>query len=676
LSKQSVTKDKIKAVILAGSRDFGRYPLASRWPTALWPVAGKSVLERLLNHLADQGIEHVVVCSCGEGSLLADSVHADDRLKLTFLDESLPAGTAGCIRDAVSDATDALLLVFPASLMCPPEIDVLISAHRDGESDLTIMLNPGRGNSVETGQASGIYVCSHGLLEQIPKAGYSDIKEGLIPEMLRTGKTVHAARLPKHAGNFRDRQGYLYALANCLQEAPKLSADLKPCKGSDSQAVWMAANARIDPAARIYGPAVIMDGVTVSSGAVILGPTILGKDVTVGQDSVVADSVIWPGARVGPNCRIQRCIIDSHAAVRANAVVEEESVTFEPKGMLERSVGGVLEVAKNYANSSRRALEPQLGKISERIPQWARLSRKGTFTLLASGFVLLAFLWSHWHGLVELWSLWQRSDEYSSGLLVPFLTVYVLWSRRRDLARCSVKPCLWGVFVFVAAQALRFFGLFFMYGSATRLSIALTIGALVLLLFGWQLVRKVATVLLFLCLMLPWPNQVQAAVAQPLQRWATSSAVFCLEAAGYDVIQEGNVIRIGYEVMTEGNMVDLEWTSVAVAEACNGLRMVTAFFVISGLVVLLVKRAWWEKMIILASSLPIALLCNTVRLSITAVFFTVLEGEQWEKIFHDFGGYAMMPLALAAIVGELWLLAKLTTLPDQTPAKIITRQSA
>jgi exosortase/archaeosortase family protein len=102
--------------------------------------------------------------------------------------------------------------------------------------------------------------------------------------------------------------------------------------------------------------------------------------------------------------------------------------------------------------------------------------------------------------------------------------------------------------------------------------------------------------------------------------------------------------------------------------------MITAFFVISGLVVLLVRRAWWEKLIILASSLPIALLCNTTRLAITAIAFTVLSGENWEKIFHDFGGYAMMPLAIAVIVAELWLLTKLTTLPVKEEAIIIARQ--
>jgi exosortase len=131
---------------------------------------------------------------------------------------------------------------------------------------------------------------------------------------------------------------------------------------------------------------------------------------------------------------------------------------------------------------------------------------------------------------------------------------------------------------------------------------------------------------------------------------------------------------IGYEVTQEGNIIHIGQASVAVAEACNGLRMVTAFFVISGLVVLLVRRAWWEKLVILASSLPIALLCNTTRLAITALVFTVISGEQWEKIFHDFGGYAMMPLALAAVVGELWILAKLTTAPTKQEVIIITRQ--
>jgi exosortase len=650
MHKQFVSKQNIKAIILVGSRDFGRCPIASRLPTALWPVAGKSVLEGLLVHLANQNISQAIICSNGDSSLFEKSIHTNRFLKVKFLNEQLPVGTAGCIRDAIVDEQDTLLLVFPASIINPPQIDMLVQAHRDGGTNLTVVFNPNIENGNSFSEAPGIYICETSILEDIPREGYFDIKEGLIPEMLRAGKTVHRVVLPHHVGNFRNRKEYLYAVTNYLENTPKMIDGLKPCKGADSQVLWIAANTRIDPSARIYGPVVIMDSASVSKGSVILGPSILGCNVSIGMDSIVVNSVLWDDAQVGPSCEIQRCIIDYNAIVRGNTVVEEKVIPFKQEGILKSVVSDALKVARNNASRLQHTLQLQFDKLDGRLPNWLRSHKVNIVPWFVTVVVLIAFLWSYWPTISDLWNIWQQSDEYSSGLLVPFLVVYILWLRRHNITQCHIKPSLWGLFAFVAVQAIRLSGLFFMYGSAERLSIALSVAALVLLLFGWQLFRKVSTVLLFLCLMLPWPNRIQAAVAMPLQNWATSSAVFGLEMIGYDVVREGNVIHIGH-------------ASVAVAEACNGLRMITAFFVISSLVVLLVKREWWEKLLILASGLPIALLCNTLRLTITAIAFTVLSGEYWEKIFHDFGGYAMMPLALGIIVLELWLLTKITTAP-------------
>jgi exosortase len=584
-------------------------------------------------------------------------------MNLEFLDEPLPVGTAGCIRDAVGNQTDKLLLVFPASTMSPPKIDALISAHDDGQADLTVMFNPAHTNGKAIPEAAGIYICETSVLEHIPKEGYFDIKEGLIPKMLRAGKAVHATTLTAHVGNFRDRDGYLNAVVNYLENIAKTKIDSKLSEPANEQSGWMEADVRVDPSARIYGPVVIMDGACVSEGAVIFGPAILGRNVTIGRDSVVVNSVLWDDARVGKDCQIQRCLVDYRAVVRDNSDVEAKSILFEPLGMLKSSLKMPFQSAKNNTRRSQSALKRQLDKIDEKLPKLLQVHRTRIIHSLLGMLVLIGFTWSYWPGIVDLWNVWKRSDEYSSGLLVPFLAVYVLWSRRHKLTQVDIRPSTWGLLVFLAAQALRLFGLFFMYSSAERLSLAISIAALVLFLFGWQFFKKVSTVLLFLCLMLPWPNRVQAAVALPLQQWATSSAVFCLEMAGYEVIREGNIIHIGQ-------------VTVAVAEACNGLRMITAFFIISGLVVLLIKRAWWEKLIILASSLPIGLLCNTVRLTITALAFTVLNAEHWEPIFHDFGGYAMMPLALAAVIGELWLLTKLTTPTTKKIPAIITAKNA
>lgn len=648
--------DRTRAIILVGSRDFNRCPLASRLPTALWPVVGKPVLERLLTHLAEQGIKRVAVCSNGDGSLLAESICLDGRLEVTFKDEPLPVGTAGSLRSVAERGTERLLLVFSGSIVCPPSIDVLIEAHRQGRSELTVMLNP-CGAGISNGeQASGIYVCNSSVLEHIPKAGYFDIKEGLIPEMLRAGKSVHAARLPRRAGNFRDRRGYQLAMANYLADSRNVDANTGYRKAA-ARDVWIADDAEVDPGARLCGPVVVMDGARIGRGAVVLGPTALGRNVTVGNDSIIISSVLWDAARVGSGSQIRQAVIDRQAVVPGGSVVEDESVGFKPAGIS----GRIEAVSRNISARLASWFGPALDRLNEGLPPGIRADRKTVLASLASCAVLIIFFWSYRSGLIELWNLWIRSDEYSSGLLVPFLVAYVLWARREGLGKCPIRPSCWGLWAFLGAQAVRGFGLFFMYSSAERASIVLSLAALVLLVGGWQLLRRVGTVLLFLCLMLPWPSLIQYHVGLHLQRWATTSAVFCLETVGYEVMREGNIIHIGS-------------TSVEVAYACNGLRMITAFFVISGLVVLLVDRAWWEKLVVLISSLPIALLCNTGRLTVTAVALTQLKGQFWDDVFHDFGGYAMMPLALAAVVGELWLLTKLTAVPQAHEPIIIARQ--
>ena len=659
--KKTVKRQKVLAVILAGRHDFGRCPVAMRLPTALWPVGGKPVLQRLLTSLAKQGIERAVICSNRDSSLLADSIHSDSPLEIKFLDEQLPVGTAGCIRDTAAHEENTLIVVFPASIVCPPKVDALIKAHRDSKADLTIMFNPGDGNGRLLGEPANIYICESGILKYIPREGYLDIKEGLIPSMLRAGKTVHAATLPNHAGNFRDRQEYLYALAGYFENTKKVDEDLGFCKTDDSQALWAASNATVEPGARIFGPVTVMDGARISQGAIVFGPTIVGRNVNIGQDSIVINSVLWDGAKVGPNCQIRQCLIDYHMALSPNTVVEEKAIPFRPKAMLRSLLDRASGIVKNSITRFRQTLQPQLGKINEILPDWVQTHKTKIVPSCAICLLSIVFLWSYWPGLSNLWDVWRISDEYSSGLLVPFLAAYILWVRRQEITQCHIRFSIWGLFAFIAAQGLRLFGLYFGYISAENLSIVLSISALAFFLFGWQFFKKISTVLLFLCLMLPWPNRIQAAVALPLQSWATSSAVFCLEMMGYGVIQEGNTIHINE-------------TTIAVAEACNGLRMVTAFFVISALVVMLVKRSWRVKFIILISSLPVALLCNTVRLTITAMAFTVLNGEYWVKVFHDFGGYAMMPLAVIIVVAELWLLVKLTTLPVEENTIIITRQ--
>jgi exosortase len=639
MSEKFKDKRDIKAIILDSGCDFGRCPLASRLPTALWPVFDKPAIEHLLLRLSDYGVRQTVICSNCDDVAVQNTVDVNSyhNMDLKFSESSLPMGTAGCIRDAVCQDRDSLLLVLPASMVNVPDIEMLIEAHYRGQCELTVVLNPADENDRPNGESAGIYVCEPTVLEHISAEGYYDIKESLIPAILRAGKDIYAARLSAPAGNFRSYSEYLSAIFYRLENTRKADFNLPVFKQDNLQTLWTSSSSRMDASAKIYGPVVIMEGACVSEGAIIFGPAIIGRNVEIGRNSLIVNSVLWDNSQIGSGCEIERCVVDCQAVVQPGSILQEKSVSFRPKGILKTLTDSISGAARN----NTKAL--QLGKSN--IFRWA-----------AAGFLLMVFIWSYWFNIKDLWNIWQRSDEYSSGLLVPFLAVYVLWSQRGQIASCNIRPSLWGLPIFLAAQAINLFGLFFMYSSMERFSIVVCIAGLTLLLFGWELFRKVFTTLIFLFLMLPLPHSIHSSLILPLQSWSTSSAVFCLEMMGYDVAREGNII-------------DINGTMVAVAEACNGLRMVMAFFVVGGFIILLSKRVWWEKVVILVSSLPIALLCNTIRLAITAVAFTVLKGERWEKIFHDFGGYAMMPLAIGIIVFEFWLLARIVTV--QTEKRIV-----
>jgi len=203
----------------------------------------------------------------------------------------------------------------------------------------------------------------------------------------------------------------------------------------------------------------------------------------------------------------------------------------------------------------------------------------------------------------------------------------------------------------VFSQLVRAYGYLFMAWSGMDYAFVLTLAGVVLLVAGWQVFRSTFSILLFLFLMFPLPERVHNAISGPLQRLATTGSVFLLEAFGTRVTQQGNVVMLGDSI------------PMAVAEACSGLRMLTAFVIVAAFVAYMVKRPRWQKGLLVASGIPVAVICNMIRISLTAVIMLYVSVELGEKFFHDFAGLVMMPAAVSLIFGEIWLMDRLVV-PD------------
>jgi len=284
--------------------------------------------------------------------------------------------------------------------------------------------------------------------------------------------------------------------------------------------------------------------------------------------------------------------------------------------------------------------------------------RRGFPTGLVAATVVLVgiTLWSYWGTIDDLFREWQRNEDYSAGQLVPLVAVFLVWRERKRLRQCRLGPCWWGLILLLLAQAGRFFGLLFVFESAERYSLALMIAGLTLTVAGWQVFRRSFWILSFLFLMVPFPGQIHNRLNGPLQSMSTRGAVFLLEAFGVRVSQQGNVILLDGRI------------EMAVVEACSGLRMLTAFIIVGAFIAYMIRRARWQKATLLLSSIPVAVVCNMLRLVVTAFLFLMASSEVAEKFFHDFAGLVMMPAAVLIMFGELWLLDKLV-LPEDDPER-------
>jgi len=276
--------------------------------------------------------------------------------------------------------------------------------------------------------------------------------------------------------------------------------------------------------------------------------------------------------------------------------------------------------------------------------------------LIALVLMLIAITtWSYWPTMTDLFNTWQTDDDYSAGQLVPLVALFLVWRERNMLRQCLLVPCWWGGIVLILlAHTGRICGLLLARGSAERYALVLTVTGIVLMVAGWQVFRRILWILLLLFLMVPFPECVHNLISGPLQRIATTGSVFFLEVFGVRVGQQGNV------VMLNGN------TPLAVAEACSGLRMLMAFVIVAAFIAYMVKRPRWQKAVLLASSIPVAVVCNMVRIFATAMLMLYVSVETAQKFFHDFAGFVMMPVAVLLLFGEIWLMDRVVV-PEPSP---------
>lgn len=273
-------------------------------------------------------------------------------------------------------------------------------------------------------------------------------------------------------------------------------------------------------------------------------------------------------------------------------------------------------------------------------------------TLAAASLVALG--WAYATTLGDIAWTWSYDPRYSHGYLVPAFALALLWLRRRQLDLAKLQPSILGLGLIGVSMGMRLGGSYFHYPWLDQVSFIGSIAGLVLLSGGRPAWRWAWPAVAFLAFMIPLPHRLSVALMGPMQTFATEVSTFGLQVLGRPALSEGNVILLD----------DIE---LGIVEACSGLRMLVVFFALSTAVALLMHKPLWERMLIAVSALPIALVSNVLRITFTGLLYESVGAELGHAIFHDVMGWLMMPIGLAFLGLELWILGRLLLPPRTAP---------
>lgn len=253
---------------------------------------------------------------------------------------------------------------------------------------------------------------------------------------------------------------------------------------------------------------------------------------------------------------------------------------------------------------------------------------------------------------------WITNPSWSHGLLIPLFSLYFLNQSKDEILAIQQSQPSWRIglpliMFLLVLYPVNMVMLKFMYGNPL-IMIAL-LGSVVLFLGGWRLLKYTWLPVAYLFFAVPLPGRLYFQLTNPMRQLASQVAAVVLSLfPQLEAQATGSIINVVYKGVTMEPGLD-------VADACSGMRLVMAFVALGVAMAYLHWRPIWQRLILLGSTLPIAIVCNIVRVTITGFIYILGNPKYAQGIYHDMLGMLMLPLAfilyggLAALMENLFV---------------------
>lgn len=286
-------------------------------------------------------------------------------------------------------------------------------------------------------------------------------------------------------------------------------------------------------------------------------------------------------------------------------------------------------------------------------PVWGGLAVSSWVKLLSLSGLFVLLFWPN------LWRLWGKTypfggeAEWQHAMFIPIIGAYYLYANREQLWAATVRPGWLGTPIMLLGILLFAYGIWPGQNDFVKdFGMVVTLFGMVALVCGWGVMKIAWFPIAFLVCGIPWPGLVYSWVAGPLQRLAARVAVVVLTVSGVDAENTGTKIIMPGANGGAGRTLN-------VAEACSGLKSLMTFVTVAAAIAFLSPRPLWQKIIIVAFAVPIAIFCNVMRVAGQGLLDHYVSTQLSESFAHQFVGLLMLIPAFFLILLVAWILDRL-----------------
>lgn len=306
-------------IVLAGTYPWANSAFDQLSLRPLVPVAHRPLISFALSWLRGGGVRNVVVCGNrnSRGLELPVKRRYGQDLDISYIEDPMPRGAAGCARDAAMNGDSQTFVVTDGSAIPNVDLTRLLEAHQESGAVATVVVYREVIGSNESALRvpTGVYVFDRRALEPIAQHGFVDIKEHLIPRLVQQRERVRTFVADSAIPRVLDADTYLAVNDFATQTATVTG----PSSDGDIYIRWGDAlihrDATIASDVVLAGPVLVGPGANLRSGAVVIGPSSIGCDVTIDEGALVSRSAIWRRAHVQAGAVVDRSIVADDAVV-------------------------------------------------------------------------------------------------------------------------------------------------------------------------------------------------------------------------------------------------------------------------------------------------------------------------------------------------------------------------